>query len=92
MSCHGGGEHHSHEGARKFFTLLGSTHNRDTQTARVRSPGKHVAVYGKLRGKANATRKEIDVDIVHLWQVENGGINRFEAFIDTPGMLTALGN
>jgi len=53
--------------------------------------GKHVAVYGKLRGRATATDRGFELDIVHLWQVTDGKIDRFEAFIDTPAMLRALG-
>lgn len=87
-----GGEHHGREGARKFFTLL-AQHTTATPVpiAFVPAGRKHVAVYGKLKGKVNSTGQEIELDIVHLWQVENGKINRFEAFIDTPAMLKALG-
>ena len=87
-----GGEHHGHDGARKFFTTLAQYTAATPEPIAFVPAGKHVAVYGKLKGEAIATRKPIDLDIVHLWQVEAGKINRFEAFIDTPAMLAALGN
>src|SRR4051794_34495430 len=87
-----GGEHHGHDGARKFFTALAQYTAATPEPIAFVPAGKHVAVFGKLKGEAIATRKPIDLDIVHLWQVENGKINRFEAFIDTPTMLAALGN
>lgn len=86
-----GGEHQGHEGARKFFGLHAQYTAATPEPIAFLPAGKHVAVYGKLRGNANATGNTIDLDIVHLWQVENGKINRFEAFIDTPAMLIALG-
>ena len=86
-----GGEHHGHDGARKFFGLLAQYTAATPEPEAFVPAGKHVAVYGKLKGKANSTGKDIDLTIVHLWQVENGKINRFEAFIDTPAMLAALG-
>ena len=87
-----GGEHHGHDGARKFFTTLAQYTAATPEPIAFVPAGKHVAVYGKLKGDAIATRKPIDLDIVHLWQVEAGKINRFEAFIDTPAMLAALGS
>ena len=86
-----GGEHHDHEGARKFFTTLAQYTATTPEPMAFVPAGKHVAVYGKLKGTVNATGKEIDLDFVHLWQVQRGKIDRFEAFIDTPAMLDALG-
>ena len=86
-----GGEHHGHEGARTFFTRLAQYTTGMPEPVAFIPAGKHVAVYGKLKGKANESGKPIDLDIVHLWQVKNRKIDRFEAFIDTPAMLSALG-
>jgi len=86
-----GGEHNGHDGARKFFSMLAQYTSATPAPIAFIPAGKHIAVYGKLKGKANSSGASIDLDIVHLWQVENGKIDRFEAFIDTPAMLTALG-
>ena len=86
-----GGEYSGKNGAGEFFTKL-AQHTAATPEPLAFVPaGRHVAVYGKLRGKATATDTEFDLDFVHLWQVTDGKIDRFEAFIDTPGMLRALG-
>lgn len=85
-----GGEFSGHAGARQFFGKLAEHTSAMPEPVAFVPAGKHVAVYGKLRGTANASGKTIDLEIVHLWQVSNGKIDRFEAFIDTPAMLAAL--
>jgi ketosteroid isomerase-like protein len=86
-----GGEYSGHAGAREFFAQLAEHTTATPEPVAFIPAGKHVAVYGKLKGKANATGTEFEIDIVHLWQVTDGKIDRFEAFIDTPAMLQALG-
>ncbi|MFL6375814.1 MAG: nuclear transport factor 2 family protein [Pyrinomonadaceae bacterium] len=86
-----GGEYSGRGGAGEFFTKL-AQHTAATPTPISFVPaGRHVAVYGKLSGMATATEREFELDFVHLWQVTDGKIDRFEAFIDTPSMLRALG-
>jgi len=86
-----GGDYSGLDGAREFFTKLAQYTAATPEPAVYIPAGKHVAVYGKLRGRATATDREFELDIVHLWQVTDGKIDRFEAFIDTPAMLRALG-
>ena len=86
-----GGDYSGHDGAREFFDGLAKYTTATPEPEAFIPAGKHVAVYGRLRGTANATGKEFALDIVHLWQVTDGKIDRFEAFIDTPEMLRALG-
>ena len=86
-----GGEHSGHAGARKFFGMIAEHTTAVPEPVAFVPAGNHVAVYGKLRGMVRATGIEFDMDIVHLWQVTNGKIDRFEAFIDTPRMLEVLG-
>lgn len=46
---------------------------------------------GHLRGVVKKTGTPIDVPIVHVWTVRNGKFVRFQAWIDTPAMRTAIG-
>ena len=46
---------------------------------------------GKTAGTVNATGAAFDVDELHLLTVRDGKVVRFEAYIDTPAMLAALG-
>ena len=85
-----GGEYSGRNGAGEFFTKLAQFTAATPEPMAFVPAGKHVAVYGKLRGKTTATDAEFDLDFVHLWQVTDGKIDRFEAFIDTPAMMLAL--
>ena len=46
---------------------------------------------GRTAGTVNATGAAFDVDELHLLTVRDGRVVRFEAYIDTPAMLAALG-
>ena len=54
------------------------------------SAGDQVVVIGRTRGKARASGASFDVRAVHVWTVIDGSVRRFEAYIDTPAMLSAL--
>jgi ketosteroid isomerase-like protein len=85
-----GGRYQGHDGARKFFAAL-NEHTAATPQPRTFVPaGDQVAVTGRLVGFARVTSMPIDLDIVHVWTVRSGLIVRFEAYVDTPGMLQAL--
>lgn len=47
-------------------------------------------VIARTRGTARATGAPFDLRAVHVWKVVDGMISRFEAYIDTPAMLSAL--
>lgn len=54
------------------------------------SAGDHVVVIARTRGTARTSGASFDVRAVHVWTVVEGSILRFEAYIDTPAMLSAL--
>jgi ketosteroid isomerase-like protein len=86
-----GGIFHGHEGARKFFTLLGQHTAAMPQPEKAFEAGEDVVVIGRLKGTAKSTTAAIDLDIVHVWTVRDGLLIRFCAYIDTPVMKRALG-
>ena len=86
-----GGEYSGCDGAGVFFTKLAQFTAATPRPISFIPAGRHVAVYGKLSGMATATEREFELDFVHLWQVTDGKIDRFEAFIDTAVMLRTLG-
>lgn len=85
-----GGKHRGHDGARRFFSLLGEYTAAMPSPERYIEAGDDVVAIGRLRGVAKATQQPIDLDIVHVWTVRNGLITRFMAYIDTPAMQRAL--
>ncbi len=54
--------------------------------------GEHVVVLGYSRGHVRAKGNEFEVSVAHVWAMQNGRATRFEAYIDTPKMLAALGD
>ncbi|HEX8845659.1 MAG TPA: nuclear transport factor 2 family protein [Pyrinomonadaceae bacterium] len=54
------------------------------------SAGDHVVAIARTRGTARASGASFDIRAVHVWTVADGSILRFEAYIDTPAMLSAL--
>jgi ketosteroid isomerase-like protein len=86
-----GGEHYGHDGARQFFAGLAAHTAATPRPEKYISAGNDIVAIGRLVGTATATGNVIDLDIVHVWTVTDGRITRFQAFIDTPGMLEALG-
>lgn len=85
-----GGKHCGHAGAKRFFSLLAEYTDAMPTAVKFIEAGQEVAVVGRLTGTARKTGKKIDIDIVHLWTVENEKVVRFAAFIDTPAMLEAI--
>jgi ketosteroid isomerase-like protein len=85
-----GGEYSRLDGARTFFSKLAQYTVATPSPLQFVPAGKHVAVFGKLRGTATANGRDFELNFVHLWQVTDGKIDRFEAFVDTPAMLQAL--
>jgi ketosteroid isomerase-like protein len=86
-----GGTYKGHNGARQFFGILQQHAAAMPQPLRYVPAGDSVAVIGRLTGVTRATSVLLDLDIVHIWTVRKGLVVRFEAYIDTPTMLKALG-
>jgi ketosteroid isomerase-like protein len=50
-----------------------------------------VAVFCHSRGRGRESGAEIEVDSVHVWQVRDGKICRFAAYLDSEEALSAIG-
>ncbi len=74
-----------------FFGALARHTEGGPRPERFIEAGEDVVAIGRLVGTVRATGTPYDLAIVHRWTVRDGLIVRFEAFIDTPGMLSALG-
>lgn len=85
-----GGQHVGHAGARRFFALLAEYTDAMPTVSTCIEAGSDVAVVGRLVGTARKTGKTIEIDIVHVWKIEQERVARFTAYIDTPAMLEAL--
>jgi ketosteroid isomerase-like protein len=86
-----GGHHRGLAGAQTFFGLIAQHVDAIPEWRLMVPAGNDVAMVGRLKGRARASGKPIDLDIVHVWTLRDGRAVRFAAWIDTPAMLTALG-
>ncbi len=87
-----GGEFDGYEGLATFFSRLrASITSVVTPTAIYAAGPEHVVQMGRTAGTVNDTDVPFAVDEMHLLTVRDGKIVRFEAFIDTPAMRSALG-
>lgn len=86
-----GGVYRGHEAAVAFFTALLAHVDSEVVPERMFAAGDEVIQVGRTRGKTVAAGIPFDVDEVHIWHLRDGRVVGFDAYIDTPAMLAALG-
>jgi ketosteroid isomerase-like protein len=85
-----GGKYRGVEGAKTFLGKLVEHLDSRVEVEEIISAGDRVVVIARTRGTARASGAAFDVRAVHVWTIVDGSIRRFEAYIDTPAMLSAL--
>ena len=86
-----GGTHTGHEGLGRFLATLTGHLDSHPQTERLFADGAgHVVQVGRTCGVVRATGTPFDVAEVHVFTLAGGRVTRFEAYVDTPALLTAL--
>jgi ketosteroid isomerase-like protein len=85
-----GGSYEGHDGAFTFFLTLVEHIRSEVTTENLYAAGDHVVQTGRTRGTVVANGATFDVPEVHLWELRDGKVVRFEVYIDTPAMRTAL--
>jgi ketosteroid isomerase-like protein len=85
-----GGVFRGHEGAREFFTRLGSRIRSTLTIERLIDSGEEVTATGWTEGTVNATGAAFRAPVVHVWRTREGKIARAQFLIDHPAMLRAL--
>lgn len=85
-----GGDHEGIDGAFTFFLTLVEHIESQVTTESLFAAGDHVVQTGRTRGKVVANGAPFDVAEVHVWELRNGKVVGFQAYIDTPAMLDAL--
>jgi ketosteroid isomerase-like protein len=86
-----GGEYEGHDGAFTFFLKLLESIESQVTTESLYAAGDHVVQTGRTRGKVLANGATFDVPEVHIWELRDGKVVRYQVYIDTPAMLDALG-
>ena len=72
-----------------FLTLVEHIESQVTTEA-LFAAGDHVVQTGRTRGTVRANGASFDVPEVHVWELRDGRIVRYQSYIDTPAMLAAL--
>jgi uncharacterized protein len=85
-----GGDYEGRDGAFTFFLTLVEHIESQVATERMFTAGDHVVQVGHTRGKVVANRASFDVAEVHVWELRDGKVVGFRAYIDTPAMIAAL--
>ena len=86
-----GGDYVGRDGAFTFFLTLVEHIQSQVTTESLFSAGDHVVQSGRTRGTVVANGASFDIPEVHVWEVHDGKVVAFRAYIDTPAMLEALG-
>jgi ketosteroid isomerase-like protein len=85
-----GGEYEGLDGAFTFFLKLVEHIESQVTTESMFAAGDNVVQTGRTRGRVLANGATFDVPEVHIWQLRDTKVVRFEVYIDTPAMLEAL--
>jgi ketosteroid isomerase-like protein len=86
-----GGEYEGHDSVFTFFSTLVEHIDSQVTTESMFAAGDHVVQTGRTRGTVRANGASFDVPEVHVWELRDGKVVAFHAYIDTPAMLDALG-
>jgi uncharacterized protein len=85
-----GGEYSGIDGAFTFFLKLVEHIESEVTTESLFAAGDHVVQTGRTNGKVLANGASFDIPEVHVWELRDGKVVRFQVYIDTPAMLAAL--
>jgi ketosteroid isomerase-like protein len=85
-----GGVFEGLEDAKGFFENVSSYLENHVAIERVIDGGERMAVIGRAYGTIKRTGRSFDVQIMHLWEFQNGLAVRLEIVLDVPTMQTQL--
>ena|SRR5438270_2583686 len=86
-----GGTYKGLGGLKEFFGKLLENLDSKVEFSQWIESGESVVAVGRSHGKVNANGNEFDIPIVHVWHLRDGKAVLFEPYVDTAGMLKALG-
>jgi uncharacterized protein len=85
-----GGTFRGRDGLFTFFLTLAEHLESAVTHEGMFAAGDHVVQHGRTKGKVRESQVAFDIDEVHVFELRDGRVVRFAAYIDTPGMLDAL--
>jgi ketosteroid isomerase-like protein len=85
-----GGKYRGHRGLYSFLLKIVEHVNTQVVPESRFAAGDHVVQTGRLQGTVHANGASFDVPAVHVWELRDGLVVRYESYIDTPALLEAL--
>jgi ketosteroid isomerase-like protein len=73
-----------------FGPLIQDIPNFAATPEEIIASGDTVAVVARYTGTGKGTGKELDLPVVHVWDVRNGQIAQFRQFVDTAKFLEVV--
>jgi ketosteroid isomerase-like protein len=86
-----GGTYKGLGGLKDFFSKLLENVDSKVEFTEWIEAGDSVVAIGRSHGTAIASGNSFDIAVVHVWHLRDGKAVLFEPYIDTAGMLKALG-
>jgi uncharacterized protein len=86
-----GGDYEGIDGAFTFFLTLVEHIESQVTTESLFAADDQVVQTGRTRGTVRANGASFDIPEVHVWELRDGKVVRYQVYIDTPAMLEALG-
>ena len=86
-----GGTYKGLGGLKDFFGKLLENVDSKVEFTQWIEAGESVVAIGRSHGTAIASGNSFDIAVVHVWHLRDGKAVFFEPYIDTAGMLKALG-
>jgi ketosteroid isomerase-like protein len=85
-----GGEYRGYDRVRELFKQVAELTETQPTPEEYFECGETVVVIGRLRGRARATNRPIDLRVVHAWTLRDGRVVRYDPYMDSTKMLEAL--
>ena len=86
-----GGDYEGLDGAFTFFMTLVEHIESQVTTESLFAAGDQVVQTGRTRGTVRANGASFDIPEVHVSELRDAKVVRYQVYIDTPAMLEALG-
>ena len=87
-----GGTFLGHTGLQRFFEGLTTAIETQIVDETLFEAGDKVISVGRTKGVSRDSGTSFELPAVHVYTVRDGKISGFEAYVDTPAMLRALGD
>lgn len=84
------GHRRGHEGVAEFFSTLSEQEDVELfEPQEYIAQGDKVVAIAKYRGRVKATGRTAETDVIHVFDMKDGKVQRFREFFDTAAVLPA---